>query len=846
MNLRKLDAALPAALLLALLAAGQGCGPSTELGGTPIPNALPDTRLTGLPPTLRESDFVVRFFWTGSDPDNRVTGFQWKMSDNGTDGIGIYDTLTVDPATGDTLHPWRFTGATDTTFIVKADLPDYPGDSNLPAPDRRSYQSHTLFVRAVDELGGVDPTPAAVSFTATTLVPVIIVDRPASLRSYTTIQQAPPTVTFGWTGTDPDFGLGVPVRVRYMWKRAILPNGAYCYTKYEYDQNVDFLVSFTDSAWSDWIPYATRPEERVVTFPDQVLRDALGQRIAYLFAIQAQDTAGAVSIDRTYARTVHNLQISANLTPLLTVQETYLGSTANSSIYERKSYDIAQNQPLRFSWSGTADSYAGSVVAYRYGWDVADPTNPDDPGWALQPGNTPQHRQAPVRAFASGTHTLTVQCFDNSGQETRILIILNVVPVPDLPAREPLLLVDDVIDRNSNAWVGQDGVAYDNDRQRDAFWDEVLAGPGGVINYNSTQNSVDLEQDQLFGYRDIVNYRAVIWAHKKAFGSYVFNKFDPTLGEKYVWLTTFQQQVGNVFLCGQQALQSFIGDLGMVGATTTEGSPRPSAPWMTPIIMDTSEEYYEYANALYALGFGERRLADGTMQPIGPQRYPYLAWGVAALDAASHSLYVYPGPPGVGTTARKGPCIGMKAIVLDPVFKAANVDPGAVADTIYTARVLDFNDYRTPYPTYPRLEDTFAWTRDEFYDRNVTTRATAIVPQQLPDGRAAVEPMWRYYARFDWIDDMHASRGDPGWPSNIYDNLQLRAVCGNRAIALNGRTYVENANVGFVSHKTEFTKPTGRPDVLWGFDPSRFDRAKIRQAVRWVLSEQFGLPMTTP
>ena len=41
---------------------------------------------------------------------------------------------------------------------------------------------------------------------------------------------------------------------------------------------------------------------------------------------------------------------------------------------------IASGQPLNFSWNATAESYAGEIVSYRYGWDVADVTDPDDPG----------------------------------------------------------------------------------------------------------------------------------------------------------------------------------------------------------------------------------------------------------------------------------------------------------------------------------------------------------------------------------------------------------------------------------------------------------------------------------
>jgi len=833
-----------------------GCSPSTEISGTPVPNALPDTRVVARPPALREADFTVHFSWTGSDPDGRIRGFQWKLSDNGTDGIGLGDTLTIDPATGDTLHPWHPTTATDSTFIVKADIPEMPDDRGLPPRDRRSYQTHTLFVRAVDDDGGVDPTPAMVSFTSTTLTPTILVDRPASLTSYITAQFAPPSVTFGWSGSDPDFDAGLPTQVRYLWKRAVLPGGSYLITQYDFLHNMDFVCSFSDSGWSDWIPYHGRPEDRTVTFPNQPQKDNRGRTIGYIFAIQARDTAGAVSPDRTYGRNVQNVVITSLKTPMLTLVEKYLGSVWNTGTIGVYSYDIAQGQPLNFSWIATADDYAGTIVSYRYGWDVADPLNENDPGWALQAGTSPQHRKAPTNAFSSGTHTLTAQAADNSGQITRITVVLNIVPVPQPPDQLPLLVVDDVYDRNSNAWQGSDGRAYDRDGYRDAFWLDALTGSGGVVGFVPSRDVVDLEENRVFGYRDVVNYRSVVWEEKKGSQTYVYGNFDPRDADKFVWLGIYQQQVGHLFLCGQQVMSSFLGDEGML---TTPGV---GVPWMFPIILDSTEEYYQYLTNRYALGSGTRLLPDGTSEMIGKTRYPYSVWGVDAIDEPSHSWYVYPGVPGTGSFARKSNCAGMKGLLLDPVFKAAHLDPGAVEDTILTARVIDYKDYPAR-PNYPNLRTSFVWGLDEFYDRDVAGRLSPIVPVLLPDGRPAVEPMFRLLSRYEWIRSLHVARGDTRWPLHstsgftydMFDSDALRATCSSGLPSTNGVLFdlsdppgvrLEGSMVGLLSHKSELAKPTRGGDVLWGFDPSRFDQTKIRKAIRWVLGQEFGLRLLAP
>ena len=69
-----------------------GCGDSMK--GDPVIDAPPETQVTATPPVLSETDYTVSFFWTGFDPDGSVRGYQWRISDNGDDGIvDVTDTL---------------------------------------------------------------------------------------------------------------------------------------------------------------------------------------------------------------------------------------------------------------------------------------------------------------------------------------------------------------------------------------------------------------------------------------------------------------------------------------------------------------------------------------------------------------------------------------------------------------------------------------------------------------------------------------------------------------------------------------------------------------------------------
>ncbi len=809
-----------------------GCLPDTELTGAQLANSRPNTRISGNPPNLMQASFLVEFFWHGSDPDGKIVGYQWKLSNNGLDGISVQDTLTFDPATGDTLNPWHFTVVTDTTFIVSADIPEFADD---PPGDQRSYQTHTLWVRAVDDKGAVDPTPAYMSFTSLTLLPTILVDTPFGFIGQTAVLGAPASVTFGWSGSDPDFDRNMPTQIRYLWKPAWVDGVGYVRTRATFNTHVETLVDFEDSVWSDWIPYDPTPENRRITFPGQPALDAQGEQIRYLFAIQAMDTAGAVTIDRSYGRSVMNCFISATISPALTVFERFLGEKTVTGVNVISEFEIASGQQLNFSWVADASGYAGRIISYRYGWNVGDATDPNDPNWAVAPGNSPQHLRAPTTSFPGGVHTLTVKVLDNSSQTTLYRVNLVVVPVPDPEQQLPCLLIDDVNDRQSNRWPDQSGVARDRDAFRDAFWEVTLLESGGVVNFDPGRDVIDAEVEQ-FEYREAVQYRSLIWTSKyvSAPHSYISAKFRPHIseGDQFIWLASYQDQVGNLLYCSPRGQENFI-DAGR---------------WMVPIIFDTREEVLTLGDQVYKVGFGERELPDGSILELGPDRYPFRVNGVAVIDEMQPSYHIYARSQ-LGQSDRNARCAGMKALVLDPEFENTYMPGGApFDDAIFSDPIIDWRD--TAYGGV--LADTllstlnYGFFDDEFYDTNISGTRTTPYQLQLcgPDSIPCLDHMFRAYTRFDWIRDARVADGDVEWPSSEYNDNRLDDVCGE--LGLNSSSTGSRANgvpVGFLTHKTKYNKPSQKGDVIWGFDPYRFDNVEVRKAIRWVLGEHFGLIM---
>lgn len=814
----------PALLCLGL--AG-GCSTDTEMGGVRVPNAAPDTRVTGQPPTLLEAGYAVEFRWTGSDPDGRIMGYQWKMSNNGTDGISPQDTLTVDPLTGAVLHPWRFTAATDSTFLVLADLPDFPGDT----VDPRSFRSHSLFIRAVDDKGAVDPTPAYISFTATTIVPTVRVVFPTLVNN--SAFAVPLNMNIGWQGEDPDFELRIPTRVRYLTIPAIDLSGTAISSRYQYEQVYHQILSYDDPRWSQWIRYMPEAEDRRVQIKDQT------PNAYYLFATQVQDTAGAVSVGFGYQQEVAHIVARTNqFPPDVTIFETFLPASSSRAV----THSIAGGQPLNFSWTANANAYNGKIVSMQHGWDIIDPRDPNDPGWAVPPGLSEQNRKAAERSFNEGLHTFTLVVHDDADNEPSIFVwTLRVIPFVERPFQLPLMVVDQLNDRQSNGWPSRDNRPLNDELYRNAYWRFLAEGLGGVADLNWERDRKD-HRDGLT-YEEIVGYKAVLCYASFSNDQTIFREFRPVGRiEKYVWLTPYQERGGNFMLVGARSMDSFLDS---------------SLPYMTPVIFDTREDpNYSIFGRTYTVAFGTLELPDGTIVYRGPRMYPYATAGIAALDWTSTTRPIYGRSVGANVE-RNRLCSGLKGLVLAPAFKEQHlIGPGVIPDTMYTDPDIDWRDAAAAAVDTLSLLDqaAYVWDSDEFVDSNISPRVTPIVPQDcsgeayasvdVPNGMC-IEPMFTGIARIDWMREQQWSRGRTDWPQSRYENGTLDSGCGQLALTewqgvprssarTNGKVF------GYLSYKKVPTKQFKRADVYWGFDPYRFDHEGTKKAIRWAL-QYFGL-----
>lgn len=231
------------ALALAICAAVFSCG--NDEG----PNLAPDTLLTSAPPQGSESSYRVAMAWAGSDADGEVVGYEiaWR------DGI-------VQSAAFDSLS-WEAVDVDDSTFTVAADT--------CPVVGATCHHTHTFFVRAVDNDGAKDPSPAYVGFDATTLTPRSRITFPPRESGQFSVT-LPTCVTIGWEGHNGE-NTGDAAAYRVARK------------KYE-DTPVHQRPPEGDTRWSPWSAAKALTITLLPTDPDD----------PWSFYVQAKDEAGAI------------------------------------------------------------------------------------------------------------------------------------------------------------------------------------------------------------------------------------------------------------------------------------------------------------------------------------------------------------------------------------------------------------------------------------------------------------------------------------------------------------------------------------------------------------------------
>jgi hypothetical protein len=472
-----------------------GCaGPGGELKE----NKPPTVWLSGAPPEGTVDSYTIEMFWGGWDPDGEIAYYEFCITVN--------DGGTFDPA--DTVGPdaWGPVFSNDSTFSLTADV---LVDTNATNTVTDFMRSHTFFIRAVDMEGLASRAPAYRSFTAHTLSPDVLVKVPR--RVGLNAAEVPPITTFRWVATDYVHDRSAPQEpdsVSWLLESLVRHND-------DFDETIDYIrrLPVDDPLWSDWAWYGA-PEDsgKFWTTPAQDMG-------YYVFAIRAKDEAGAITPVFDEKRNVRRILVSDKRTgPVLTVRNEFLGKVQTAVCNTPLTIlDLPAGLPVEFAWTADASSYGGTMVGYRYGWDITDLN--DDDQWEtdftpFQPHDTDELATAktnPPRTFAFGTHVFTIEVLDNSGLCARAEVKLNVV---EFTMERDLLVVDDYHESDWGGWYHAYGKGLEpNDKEHDEFWTEALENVRG---FNPVSDMIDVAYATgvIIPLTKLAQYKSIIWSVK--------------------------------------------------------------------------------------------------------------------------------------------------------------------------------------------------------------------------------------------------------------------------------------------------------------------------------------------
>ncbi len=525
------DRRIPGLFAAAALLCG-GCSENAFIGATET-NAPPTIELVNGPVEQDDVGYKVELSWLGEDRDGKVERYEFVVCDGDPLGFDRQDT------TG--LERWTKTARTDSVFSLLADQYDTTvtiGGGRYS----RFKRTHTFFVRAVDDRGSRSE-PAYRSFTTWTLAPGVSIDFPPNPFPGN-VQTLPPIVRFHWGGIDPQDD---------PWHVAKVDSIRYLLAVYTDDilQNMNEHLERFETLWSPWIATDAPGDSGVST----VIGDdeMLDMKNRYLFAVQAKDEAGAVTSIFDMRSNVRGFALLKVVGPELTIKETFLGLHRFLGTNIRPQvFSLPADFVFRFVWSADASSYGGVINGYRYGWDVADLSNPNEWEVALSPYAT----WAPPRSFSSGVHTLFVEAVDNNGYTTLAQIEISIFPI-DMSRN--LLWVDDFYSTD----FAQTDYSFPTEREHDQFWLRVCAL---ARDFNADRDVFDTKD---FGFLpprpDLLwKYRNVVWTYSS---DPRFNAWDnmivftpesriATLGHStFNFLAYYMAMGGHVWSCGRSDRQ---------------------------------------------------------------------------------------------------------------------------------------------------------------------------------------------------------------------------------------------------------------------------------------------------
>ncbi len=384
-----------------------GCGGNEE--GMLVPNAEPETEITSQIPRDSSSVFhILTIEFLGRDIDGTVPTYEYLVHTYPRSVASIGDIVVPTPSDDDPR--WTAVNVSRAELTLTADTLRADPRGNIG--EGRQDRWHTFFVRAIDNEGATDPTPAHRTFSAYSLGPQMALLEPV-VRDM--VAELPVTFVMQWDGFDDGINsTRDPVEARWVLLPAQLDAS---------DQPIGFpnaLYDLPDGAWGPWRPFAAADTTgREARFFDVI---ATQGDSTFVFAVQGRDDGGAVTPQfRTNIENGNNmavLKVRSDIPPGpgATLTETFsnLGSwTFEGAGLPGEVVSAAGVDTVVVTWSRmTTRDYGGREGQYRYGWNVQDPGN--DAEWS----DWGRFLAAPLRVMTLPTERFDLQLRDHLGQIT--------------------------------------------------------------------------------------------------------------------------------------------------------------------------------------------------------------------------------------------------------------------------------------------------------------------------------------------------------------------------------------------------------------------------------------------
>jgi hypothetical protein len=490
------------ALAFALIGWAAGCGDGIDPDRKalfPSGNILPTTDIVN--PQLRGEQAVYNLLvsWKGHDEDGTLAGFE----------IAVDDT-----------SEWTFTATFDSQFVFESKTccvedTTIPPGSTEEEIDSLAFGAHSLFVRAIDNEGAEDPTPAHITFTSTNIFPETEILRGPSQR---TNDVTATTVILEWEGVDPD---GVVSAYRYkLDDKPWVTVGADC--------TVVRLTNLTSA---------------------QFVNDPRG---THFFTVVSVDNAGAEERSLDPQKNTRQWESVPQISGSLRITSNVMGFRVGVNVDEGQ---IFEETLVSFSWRGDASRYGGVVQCYQYAYDQQEVFSGCSVNSILYPPDGSEF------APPIGPHTLFVRAFDDAGQTLNAAFPFVVVAGPTrIPESQRRVLYVDDYDEGSSS--GGDG-EYPSDQNEDAFWSQMLRGyPSATFD---CREALDIPSVRIIG-----SASTVIW-YVDAFSPALLRSNNPTDYKNP--LPAYVNSGGNLILVGEIPTKNFTPDNTFDATVVQPGCP---------------------------------------------------------------------------------------------------------------------------------------------------------------------------------------------------------------------------------------------------------------------------------